>query len=314
MTVINEGSLITYLANGMTTNFAVPFKFFDKDLAVYINKTFATYEKDVDYTITGAGNPHGGEIVFKEAPIAGIYITISRDVVLNQMVKFIEGEDFPAADYEYSLDRVIMALQEFMQKLRRCVQFPLGADDWDTFAASLLKMNYQGQQQTYWRKDYPYGRGELTRYNEYWWLSLYDSNKGNKPGNRPPYYWSKFAIYDSYTGNEIDNKLKLKADLVDVYTKEEIDGKIPVVSPVIKALDVPFRNWAEDSYLEGYSYSATVRLVGVTAGMIPIVAFNPSDAESGNLAPIATAYDNTVKIFAKTKPEAAIVAASVICQ
>jgi len=313
MTVVNEASLITYQANGTTTNFAVPFKFFDKELAVYVNKTFTTYEKDVDYTITGAGNPQGGEIVFKEAPAVGIYITISRDVVLNQMVKFIEGEDFPAADYEYSLDRVIMALQEFMQKLRHCVQFPLGADDWDTFAASLLKMNYQGQQQTYWREDYPYGIGELTRYNEYWWLSLYDSNKGNKPGNSSP-YWSKFAIYDSYTTNEIDNKLTLKADLADVYTKEEVDGKIPVVPPVIKASDVSFGNWAEDSYLEGYSYSATATLPGVTAGMIPIVAFNPSDAESGNLAPIATAYDNTVKIFAKTQPEAAIVAASVICQ
>lgn len=313
MTVINKASLITYLANGTTTNFAVPFKFFNDELAVYVNKTFATYEKGVDYTIEGAGNPHGGEIVFKAAPPAGEYITITRDIVLNQMVKFIEGENFPASDYEYSLDRIIMALQEFMQKLKRCVQFPAGADDWDAFAATLLKMNYQGQLQTYWKKSYPYGMGELTRYGEYWWLSLYENNKGNKPGNSSP-YWSKFAIYGSYTTNEIDNKLTLKANVADVYTKAEVDGKIPVVLPVVKALDVPFRNWAEDSYLEGYSYSATVRLVGVTAGMIPIVAFNPSDAASGNLAPIATAYDNTVKIFAKTQPKAAIVAASVICQ
>lgn len=64
-----------------------------------------TYEKGVDYTIEGAGNPQGGEIVFKAAPPAGEYITITRDVVLNQMVKFIEGENFPASDYEYSLDR-----------------------------------------------------------------------------------------------------------------------------------------------------------------------------------------------------------------
>ena len=108
--------------------------------------------------------------------------------------------------------------------------------------------------------------------------------------------------------------MEQKANATDVYTKAEVDGKIPVVPPVIKASDVSFGNWAEDSYLEGYSYSATATLPGVTAGMIPIVAFNPSDAESGNLAPIATAYDNTVKIFAKTQPEAAIVAASVICQ
>ena len=84
--------------------------------------------------------------------------------------------------------------------------------------------------------------------------------------------------------------------------------------PVVKAQDDSFGKWAEDSNLDGYNYSATATLPGVTAGMIPIVAFNPSDAASGNLAPIATAYDNTVKIFAKTQPEAAIVAASVICQ
>lgn len=176
-------------------------------------------KKVVVYTIEGSGQSAGRRrIVFKAAPPAGEYITITRDVVLNQMVKFIEGENFPASDYEYSLDRIIMALQEFMQKLKRCVQFPAGADDWDAFAATLLKMNYQGQQQTYWKESYPYGMGELTRYGEYWWLSLYENNKGNKPGNSSP-YWSKFAIYDSYTTNEIDNKLTLKANAADVYTK-----------------------------------------------------------------------------------------------
>lgn len=313
MTVSSGLGIVSYIGNGATKNFAVPYKFFDEELDVYKNKTFEKFVKNVDYVILGSGEDDGGSIEFTAAPAEGVIITIVRSVVLNQLVRFIEGENFPAADYEYSLDHIVMALQELYQKNARCLQMPPGEENFEQFIKKFIKLDYSGQGTSYWQEENSYDAGELVRYQGYWWISLGKSNSGNEPADESE-YWEKFAIYKSYSSDELDGLLEQKANATDVYTKAEVDGKISVVPPVIKASDVSFGNWAEDSYLEGYSYSATATLPGVTAGMIPIVAFNPSDAESGNLAPIATAYDSTVKIFAKTQSEAAIVAASVICQ
>jgi len=79
--------------------------------------------------ILGSGEDDGGSIEFAAAPAEGMIITIVRSVVLNQLVRFIEGENFPAADYEYSLDHIVMALQELYQKNARCLQMPPSASD-----------------------------------------------------------------------------------------------------------------------------------------------------------------------------------------
>lgn len=313
MTVSAGAGVVSYIGNGTTKSFAVPYKFFDEELEVYKNKTFETFVKNVDYTISGSGEDDGGSIEFSAAPAAGTVITIVRSVVLNQLVRFIEGENFPAADYEYSLDHIVMALQELSQKYARCLQMPPGEDDFEQFIKKFVKLDYSGRGTSYWQEENSYDAGELVRYRGYWWISLGKSNSGNEPADESE-YWEKFAICESYSSDELDERLAQKANITDVYTKADVDEKIPVVPPVIKASEVSFGNWAEDSYLEGYDYSATATLPGVTADMIPIVTFNPSDAASGNLAPIATAYDDTVKIFAKTQPEAAVVAASIICQ
>ena len=117
MTVAADYDILTYEGNGVTKKFTIPFKFFDEEIAVYKDKTYETYEKDVDYTIVNNGN--GGEITFTSAPESGHSVTIVRSVPLNQLVTFIEGEDFPAADYEYSLDRIVMALQEMWGDLKK---------------------------------------------------------------------------------------------------------------------------------------------------------------------------------------------------
>ena len=112
MTVSSGLGIMSYIGNGATKNFAVPYKFFDEELDVYKNKTFEKFLKNVDYVIMGSGEDDGGSIEFAAAPAEGMIITIVRSVVLNQLVRFIEGENFPAADYEYSLDHIVMALQE----------------------------------------------------------------------------------------------------------------------------------------------------------------------------------------------------------
>lgn len=65
--------------------------------------------------------------------------------------------------------------------------------------------------------------------------------------------------------------------------------------------------WTQDeTALAGYSYKAQITVSGATGDDFPIVAFNQSDAVSGNFAPLAFSFDGYLEIFAKTKPTAAV--------
>lgn len=65
--------------------------------------------------------------------------------------------------------------------------------------------------------------------------------------------------------------------------------------------------WTQDTAsLAGYSYKAQITVSGATGDDFPIVAFNQSDAVSGNFAPLAFSFDGYLEIWAKTKPTAAV--------
>lgn len=65
--------------------------------------------------------------------------------------------------------------------------------------------------------------------------------------------------------------------------------------------------WTQDtSSLAGYSYKAQITVSGATGDDFPIVAFNQSDAVSGNFAALAFSNNGHIEIFAKTKPTAAV--------
>ena len=120
MTIQNDTSRAVYIADGKTSSFVVPFRFFERQLNVYFDDNAEPLAAD-DYAASASETASGGEIVFSSAPAAGTKITILRNVELTQLVKFIEGEDFPAADYEYSLDKMIMALQQMKEYLNRAL-------------------------------------------------------------------------------------------------------------------------------------------------------------------------------------------------
>lgn len=62
----------------------------------------------------------------------------------------------------------------------------------------------------------------------------------------------------------------------------------------------------DDTSLAGYSYKAQITVSGATGDDFPIVAFNQSDAVSGNFAPLAFSFDGYLEIWAKEKPTAAV--------
>ena len=65
--------------------------------------------------------------------------------------------------------------------------------------------------------------------------------------------------------------------------------------------------WTQnETALAGYNYKAQLMVNGASGDDFPIVAFNQSDAVSGNFAPLAFSFDGYLEIWAKTKPTAAV--------
>lgn len=65
--------------------------------------------------------------------------------------------------------------------------------------------------------------------------------------------------------------------------------------------------WVQDDVsLAGYSYKAQITVSGATENDFPIVAFNQSEAVSGNFAPLAFSFEGYIEIWAKTIPTASV--------
>ena len=82
---------------------------------------------------------------------------------------------------------------------------------------------------------------------------------------------------------------------------------------IFQSVSVAASAWGSDSTYSAYPYAATLTLTGVTANHVPEVAFGATEAASGNYAPVALSGSGTVKIYAATKPTAAITIQSITC-
>jgi hypothetical protein len=82
---------------------------------------------------------------------------------------------------------------------------------------------------------------------------------------------------------------------------------------IFSAVAVAASAWESDSTYAAYPYAATVACTGVTANHVPEVVFGITEATGGNFAPVALSGSGTVKIYAATKPTAAITLQSITC-
>ncbi len=147
MTIKSDLSRVRYLGNGISTIFAINFPYLtNKDgtaqIAVYVGDSDTPLEEGKDYTVNGFGKYddyseqadeglityetryEGGEVVFNVAPLAQIPIAIVRNVPQTQGVVFLEGENFPAQDFENALDKLTMEVQEVKENLQRAIVLP----------------------------------------------------------------------------------------------------------------------------------------------------------------------------------------------
>ena len=82
---------------------------------------------------------------------------------------------------------------------------------------------------------------------------------------------------------------------------------------IFSGVSVAASAWVSDSTYAAYPYAASIACNGVTASHVPEVVFGATEAASGNFAPVALSGSGTVKIYAATKPTAAITVQSITC-
>jgi hypothetical protein len=82
---------------------------------------------------------------------------------------------------------------------------------------------------------------------------------------------------------------------------------------IFSGVSVAASAWVSDSTYAAYPYAASIACHGVTASHVPEVVFGATEAASGNFAPVALSGSGTVKIYAATKPTAAITVQSITC-
>ena len=82
---------------------------------------------------------------------------------------------------------------------------------------------------------------------------------------------------------------------------------------IFSGVSVAASAWVSDSTYAAYPYAASIACSGVTASYVPEIVFGATEAASGNFAPVALSGSGTVKIYAATKPTAAITVQSITC-
>lgn len=267
MTVQSETNKVVYYGNGETKIFPVPFYFFGEEINVYLGFAEDACDKD-KYTLRNPQAYTGGEIEFKTAPLADTKITITRHVELKQLTAFLEGEDFPAQDFETALDRLTMGLQELREYFNRAVLIPHGAQINGRALFHCLEL-----------------------FNQYWNRIL-----------AVPGYVDK--ILNSTTGQVTagDTRLVTSGGVQQyAYSKNMVDAKLDALGQKFYNISVNITadTIAENSGNEDYPYKFNIPLENAEAGHCPVVMFDQTDALSGSFAPYANASDGCVTIYLK---------------
>lgn len=130
MTISTTESRVEYQGNGVSTLFAIPFRFLENAhifvTLVGTDGTQAPQSQGANYTLTGADEDDGGTLTMLVAPPAGAYLVVVRVVPATQETDYISGDPFPAESHERALDKLTMLVQQGIEADSRTLKFPVG--------------------------------------------------------------------------------------------------------------------------------------------------------------------------------------------
>lgn len=130
MTVVSQESSVVHNGNGVTKVFPIPFRFFkNTDLFVYLYDTTTNLSVplalDVDYTLTGAGNPTAdGNLTTVATYAAGKQISVIRDMPVQQLTDIVNQGPFFPEIHENVFDRLTMMIQDIGTAGGNAIRFP----------------------------------------------------------------------------------------------------------------------------------------------------------------------------------------------
>lgn len=122
MSVPNQTPYIIYNANGLTTVF--PFEFYiinANDIQVTINGTLVSS----GYSVSGAGNVGGGNVIFITPPANGSVVMLERVVPTYRLTDYQDNGDLLADTVNKDFDRLWMAIQRSSIYLGLALRRPL---------------------------------------------------------------------------------------------------------------------------------------------------------------------------------------------
>jgi hypothetical protein len=130
MTISTEASTSQiYTGTGLVTTYAYPFKIFeDSELIVDmlpvvsgVTGTQVTLVLNTDYTVTGAGNAAGGNVVLSSELALNYSLVAYRDMDYLQEIDLTNQEAVFLEQLENGLDIVTMLTQQLNEKVERCI-------------------------------------------------------------------------------------------------------------------------------------------------------------------------------------------------
>ena len=129
MTVSTTTNKVVYIGNGITTTFAIPFPFLEREHLKVRQLLNNVQTERSDWTVSG------GNLVFATAPANDAQIVIMREVPLTQETDYRENEVLPAETLERNFDKLTMQVQQLKEQADRAVTVDIFDD---TDAASLI--------------------------------------------------------------------------------------------------------------------------------------------------------------------------------
>lgn len=131
----------SYVGDGVTTTFPFPSRFLTAaDLLVGVNGAQIVS----GFTVTGAGNDAGGNVVFSVAPVNGAAITLIRAPAISQLLDFVNNQTVLAENIDNSLDKLTIVSQYLSYLLDRTLklsQFDTGlTGNYDLMTKRLTNM------------------------------------------------------------------------------------------------------------------------------------------------------------------------------
>jgi len=120
MAVTSQNPVVSYTASGSATVFPYPFLILlQTDISVYIDGILV----ESGYSVTGAGDAGGGDVIFTSPPPASSLVKLLRAIPRNRTTAYTEGGALRAGTLNDDFDRLVLMLQDVRADSPSLVEF-----------------------------------------------------------------------------------------------------------------------------------------------------------------------------------------------